>query len=1385
MAQTTVPGIAHLRITDAANSIYIEATARYRVTANDSRVSYASFQQGLYAEFKAGEAITIASSWSRNSVTIPDRDLQVWVAILKEDGTVVREVQTVNLTSGTGGTDGDGTDVTMYATSDGTQTGTVRAGYYRIRIRVHYAQGTNDTVNGGFTCTTENTAVTTRTGTPNTWNENLTTNTRGFFHAYTDVSSINVSNTIGGSTPAPFSWPDPLSIRLNMANQLLTNDTLDADMQSTSYTNLRDFNLAAIAGSATVDSGLINLDTTDPSSFGMHVDVTSGDIGDGSGRMRYFVDSIPSGWEPAPVSQDTKVGFSKIAEFRKLQNVNAVYSLSNRFKFVNNGTNVVIDKPSGAIQNDLIVALVVYDTNSGAATITPPSGWTLITSQTNNKSFRWYQKVLGASEPSTYTWSISGASSSGYFGVFHQLYRGASTAAPIDVATSQMSGDNSLNADAASVTTLTNNTLLTTWHLHETTGDYNQSSAIYSLPSGMYRRAEINGICATVSDIFNTGFLFSYNEERRPTAGATGTRNSTTSVTSARAIAATIAIRPADATTSNTGFFSYDPTVTVDQVTNPGSNGVNHVHNRSEAVGSLSVRVRNARAETFTPRGGSDQIQISTAATSGTVEGSRFPTAGAKVTSVSKDGNGVITFTYTFGSADAIGNGISGVNKFVIWRDTNTSGTVTTNSPTPAGQQIAKLSDVTQLSTVVNPAGTSTVYNRNETQANITVNVLGADGEPWTCIGTTTFRSARIADDALEDTFSLTNSNHTTGVHTLSMTFGTSGNNAPATSGGDTKKIHWIDSSGNQGAFSSQYGALSSLMQLTEITAPGGNNIVYNRGELISGLTVKLLGARNQVFTNYVSEVFRSVNSGDSSLEESSDSSPTDPNLDNKIIISSHNNSTGVVTLDITFGISGNNAPITTAGLVKSLRWQDSSGNATATSGNYAFLSSLYDIADHLQIDNNMLNPSLNTTGRRTSELGFYSVKITNRRSQAVNGASGVISLQDDASLSPAVVSSSLTTATVNGNAGYVPLQAWDEPLPGGGWDLWASTQFTKDGNSTNESRKATGQFDFSLLARNPNLSVLVGGGPSTIGAEGNHWHPGQDLLVGVALYDAATNNLGTPDSSPAPYLNIGRFRPDLGKAEYLNITADQNGVILTAVWAELTPSTNPPPIPLIPSNLAVSGGDSRVFVNTISGAITAQWTQPMIDLFAVGHLRVGGTPYSGSVPVTVVGDGASHGNLYEVVVGGGPTSLDAHWIAGMDFQAGLTLLDSASSKPIAIDGFKEVALIRLQNSGAHAGRAEYLKTNGADPTGYSWEPITSSSVTIEFHSLTETRPNSCVYIKTWTGAQTAGWGTYDIFTLGRAKHGVYTFSNYLKELSVGTANPHEGYEFDPTGLFT
>lgn len=73
------------------------------------------------------------------------------------------------------------------------------------------------------------------------------------------------------------------------------------------------------------------------------------------------------------------------------------------------GSTLVVNKPSGVTQNDLMLAFIGVKGPVTAPTIATPSGWTAsVTNTTGAIRSACFYKIAGASEPSSYTWTFTG-----------------------------------------------------------------------------------------------------------------------------------------------------------------------------------------------------------------------------------------------------------------------------------------------------------------------------------------------------------------------------------------------------------------------------------------------------------------------------------------------------------------------------------------------------------------------------------------------------------------------------------------------------------------------------------------------------------------------------------------------------------------------------------------------------------------------------------------------------------------------------------------------------------------------------------------------------------------------------------------------------------------
>lgn len=74
----------------------------------------------------------------------------------------------------------------------------------------------------------------------------------------------------------------------------------------------------------------------------------------------------------------------------------------------NNSNTLTINKPSGVVEGDLMIAQVSYDTFNNPTS--EPSGWTRFQIYTPlNEEMALYWKIAGASEPTNYSWTFNAA----------------------------------------------------------------------------------------------------------------------------------------------------------------------------------------------------------------------------------------------------------------------------------------------------------------------------------------------------------------------------------------------------------------------------------------------------------------------------------------------------------------------------------------------------------------------------------------------------------------------------------------------------------------------------------------------------------------------------------------------------------------------------------------------------------------------------------------------------------------------------------------------------------------------------------------------------------------------------------------------------------------
>jgi len=187
-------------------------------------------------------------------------------------------------------------------------------------------------------------------------------------------------------------------------------------------------------------------------------------------------------------------------------------------------TSVTLNTPAGAIAGDVFVAQI---TVRDSATITPPSGWTLIRSNLQGDLRQsLYYWVAAAPISASYTWSL-GASVRSAGGL--AVYRGVENTTPIDAHSGQ--GGSGTSITAPSITTTVNYALLVAFF-----GAANGNTDI-TIPTGMslvFTRADKAG---------NAGATIAAASQLQTSAGASGTRTATGP--NANNIGQLIALRPA------------------------------------------------------------------------------------------------------------------------------------------------------------------------------------------------------------------------------------------------------------------------------------------------------------------------------------------------------------------------------------------------------------------------------------------------------------------------------------------------------------------------------------------------------------------------------------------------------------------------------------------------------------------------------------------------------------------------------------------------------------------------------------------------------------------------------------------------------------------------
>ena len=213
-------------------------------------------------------------------------------------------------------------------------------------------------------------------------------------------------------------------------------------------------------------------------------------------------------------------------------------------------TTITVNKPAGVTQGDTEVAIIAYRPNT--ETLTAPSGWVLENNQGNTfndaDGMSTYVLLAGASEPASYTWTLS-AGSTGSTGAILD-FSGVSPTTPVNAVSSSAVLANQLFQVAPSVTTTVSGAMIVTAYADSDANDW----------SGVFDMIEdVDAFSAAVPN--DVGESLGVDHVVQASAGATGTNTSTIpSVVDADAgQAVTLALQPGHAVPTTT---SISPTST-------------------------------------------------------------------------------------------------------------------------------------------------------------------------------------------------------------------------------------------------------------------------------------------------------------------------------------------------------------------------------------------------------------------------------------------------------------------------------------------------------------------------------------------------------------------------------------------------------------------------------------------------------------------------------------------------------------------------------------------------------------------------------------------------------------------------------------------------------
>ena len=190
------------------------------------------------------------------------------------------------------------------------------------------------------------------------------------------------------------------------------------------------------------------------------------------------------------------------------------------------GGSLTINKPAGTIADDVMIASVAVTADTATvANVIPPAGWILIREVFQNagtgtadgarrSKLITYRLTAGASEPASYTWTISGVHTGAVGGI--ASFSNVDLATPVDFESGVLTAAAQTHA-APSINTSADGMLVTA---HEFA-----SSRTWTGNAGMTEAVDIFSAAANGA----TGISMGMYHEPRPSGGLTGIRTASTS----------------------------------------------------------------------------------------------------------------------------------------------------------------------------------------------------------------------------------------------------------------------------------------------------------------------------------------------------------------------------------------------------------------------------------------------------------------------------------------------------------------------------------------------------------------------------------------------------------------------------------------------------------------------------------------------------------------------------------------------------------------------------------------------------------------------------------------------------------------------------------------